>query len=327
MGRRGDERHTGLAQPEGRDVLVDLGAGELASLSGLGTLRELDLDLAGRHQILGGHTEAARGDLLDLGRRNIAVLETTEVGEGGGVALLVHVGDGAETLLVLASLATVALAAQAVQSDGQRLVRLTGKRAEGHAAGAELAHHLLERFNFVNGNGLAVRLDVDQVAEHREGSSLERFLEQLVLVHVLLAQCLVQQLRERRCVVVVLAPGVELDKPVVLQRLERGLGESRRLQRRYLVGNIRDRHATDARHCALEGEVHDVLAKPDRLEDLSSVVRRQQRDPDLGHDLEQPGVHRIAVVGERILDANLGDPPVLHERLGLGVSMPRPAAL
>ena len=45
--------------------LVDLVAGQLAALAGLGALRHLDLQLVGVDQVLAGHAEAARGDLLD----------------------------------------------------------------------------------------------------------------------------------------------------------------------------------------------------------------------------------------------------------------------
>ena len=48
-----------------RDVLVDLMAGKLAAFAGLGALRDLDLQLVGVDQIVGGDAEAARGDLLD----------------------------------------------------------------------------------------------------------------------------------------------------------------------------------------------------------------------------------------------------------------------
>ena len=40
-------------------------AGELAALARLGALGDLDLQLVGAGQVLGGDAEAARGDLLD----------------------------------------------------------------------------------------------------------------------------------------------------------------------------------------------------------------------------------------------------------------------
>mmetsp|Transcript_15725 Transcript_15725/g.37201 ORF Transcript_15725/g.37201 Transcript_15725/m.37201 type:complete len:830 (-) Transcript_15725:1712-4201(-) len=322
VGRRRDERHAWLGQAEGSNVLVDLLAGELASLSGLRALSKLDLDLLGGHEILRGHAETARGNLLDLGGGDVAVLEVAEVWKGRGHALAVDVGDGYEALLVLAALARVRLAAEAVHGDGERLVRLARQRAERHAARAELAHHLLHRLDLVEGDGLAVRLDVDEVTEDGEGSSLERLLEELVLVDVLLPQRLVKDLGERRGVVVVLLSGVVLDEPVVVERLERGLGEASGLERGNLVGDVGHGHASDAGDGALERQVHHVGTEADGLEDLGSVVRGEQRDADLGHDLVQSSIDGFTEVGERSLDADLRELAVLHHGLGLGGSVP-----
>jgi hypothetical protein len=61
--RRGDEGDSGLALPQGGDVRVDLGPGQLAAFSGLGALGDLDLQLVGRHQIGRGDSETAAGNL------------------------------------------------------------------------------------------------------------------------------------------------------------------------------------------------------------------------------------------------------------------------
>ena len=92
--------------------------------------------------------------------------------------------------------------------------------------------------------------------------------------------------------------GVELDEAVVLQhrdaialRGERGL-----VAREDLLGNVRRRHAADARGRTNEGRVHDLLADTDDFEDLSTVVRREERDANLGEDLEDTGLKRLARV-------------------------------
>ena len=51
---------------------VDLVAGKLAALAGLGALGDLDLEVVGIDQIFGGDAEAARGDLLDRRARRWA---------------------------------------------------------------------------------------------------------------------------------------------------------------------------------------------------------------------------------------------------------------
>src|SRR5207248_11023226 len=88
--------------------------GELAARAGLRRLRHLDLQLVCAREIRDVDAEAAGGDLLDL---RAAVV--------------------AETLRVLAALARVRTAADAVHRARERLVRLARDRAERHRAGGE----------------------------------------------------------------------------------------------------------------------------------------------------------------------------------------------
>ena len=57
----------GGGEPGLGDPRIDLGAGQLAALAGLGALRHLDLELAGVDQVFARDAEAAGGDLLDGG--------------------------------------------------------------------------------------------------------------------------------------------------------------------------------------------------------------------------------------------------------------------
>jgi len=86
------------------DVVIDLVAGELPALAGLGALGHLDLQFVGIDQVFGGDAEAGAGDLLD------------------GAAAEVAVGVGLEAVGVLAALAGIALPADAVswRSPGSR---------------------------------------------------------------------------------------------------------------------------------------------------------------------------------------------------------------
>ena len=76
--RRRDEADAGGRMADLGDDRVDLVAGQLAALAGLRALRHLDLDHVGVDQILRGHAEAARGDLLDRRAHRIAVGERRE---------------------------------------------------------------------------------------------------------------------------------------------------------------------------------------------------------------------------------------------------------
>ena len=60
------------------DDRVDLVAGQLAAFAGLRALRHLDLHHVGVDQVLGGHAEAARGDLLDRRAHRVAVRQRLE---------------------------------------------------------------------------------------------------------------------------------------------------------------------------------------------------------------------------------------------------------
>ena len=106
--------------------------GQLAAFAGLGALGHLDLQLLGVDQVFAGDAEAARGDLLD------------------GAVLRVAVGQRHVARRVFAALAGVALAADAVHGDGQRLVRFLADRAVGHRAGLEALHDALDRLDFVD---------------------------------------------------------------------------------------------------------------------------------------------------------------------------------
>src|SRR5439155_22754986 len=114
--RRRDQRHAGLRMPEPRDLRRHLVAGQLAALAGLRALRDLDLQLVGERRVLGRDAEAAGGDLLDP-----------------------RVAVGSEALRILAALAAVRARLEAVEGLRDRLVRLGGEGAVGHAAAREAA--------------------------------------------------------------------------------------------------------------------------------------------------------------------------------------------
>src|SRR5262249_23107230 len=109
--RRGDQADTRRRVAHLGDPRVDLVARQLAALARLGPLRDFDLQLARVDQVHAGHAEAARRHLLD------------------GAVLRVAVGLRLVAGRVFAALAGVALAADAVHGDRQRLVRFLADRA------------------------------------------------------------------------------------------------------------------------------------------------------------------------------------------------------
>ena len=130
--RRGDQADARRGVPGLGDPRVDLRAGQLAALAGLGPLRDLDLQVARVDQVLAGDPEPPGRDLLDRAAPRVAV------------------GVGGEAVGVLAALAGVAPAAEAVHRDRERLVHLLGDRAVGDRAGAEPLDDRLDRLDLVD---------------------------------------------------------------------------------------------------------------------------------------------------------------------------------
>src|ERR1017187_1057069 len=100
-------------QADARGGVADLGnpridflPRQLAALTRLGALGHLDLELSGVDEIEAGDAEPAGRDLLDRAVLRVAVPQR-------------HVAFG-----VFAAFAGIALAADAVHGDGERLVRL-----------------------------------------------------------------------------------------------------------------------------------------------------------------------------------------------------------
>ena len=69
--------------------------------------------------------------------------------------LLSPLGSRLEAVRLLAALAGVRLAADAVHRDGERRMRLARDRAEGHGAGGETLHDVLGGLDLVERHGLA----------------------------------------------------------------------------------------------------------------------------------------------------------------------------
>src|SRR5258705_8222603 len=98
--------------PGARDHGVHLVPRELSSFARLGTLRDLDLQLAGVDEVFRRHAEARRRDLLD-----------------GAVAI------GAEARPIFAALAAVAATTEPAHRDRECLVRFGAQRSKGHRSG------------------------------------------------------------------------------------------------------------------------------------------------------------------------------------------------
>ena len=115
---RRDQPDAGRRMARPRHPRIHLRRRQLAALPRLRALRELDLDVVGLGEVQARHAESTGRDLLDR-----------------AAALGVQ-----QPVDVLAALARVRLAAEAVHRDGERLVRLLRDRAVAHRTGREALH-------------------------------------------------------------------------------------------------------------------------------------------------------------------------------------------
>lgn len=293
--RRRDEADARGGVPGLRDPGVDLVAGQLAALAGLGALRHLDLDVVRVDQVLAGHAEAAGGDLLD-GRAARRVVEPVGV---------------------LAALAGVGLAAQLVHGDGEGLVRLAGDRAVRHGAGGEALDDVGDGLDLVDVDRLAVALEAEQAAErhqplgllvHPVGVLLEDVVA-LVAGGVLEAEDRlgVEQVRLALAAPLVLA--ADLQRTV--RGGDAGGGVALGVAGGDLLGDDVEAGAADLGGGAVEVLRDEVLVQADGLEDLGAPVGGDRRDAHLGHDLQDALAERVDQVPDGLLGLD-----ALDERTG-----------
>lgn len=105
MRRWRNQRYTRRGVAQLADEFRHLEARQLPAFTGLCALCDLDLDLAAIIQILGGHTETTRSDLLDLGAGIVAIRTRREARR------------------IFATLTRIRLGTDAVHGNGERLMR------------------------------------------------------------------------------------------------------------------------------------------------------------------------------------------------------------
>ena len=126
--------------PKASDLRGDLVTGQLSALAGLRSLRDLDLQLVRKGEVLGRDAEASRRDLLDP-----------------------RVCIGVKARRILASLARVRARSEAVESACNGLVRFGRQRTVRHGASREAPHDRFGRLDIVERNGGCLR-KLEQVA-------------------------------------------------------------------------------------------------------------------------------------------------------------------
>ena len=144
---RRDERNAGNGVARLGDDVVHLESGQLSTLTRLGSLCHLYLNLLGIHQIFSRHAEASAGNLFGLRTQRHAI----------------HLRVVAR--IVLATLTRVRACAQFVHRQSQSLVSLDAQRAKTHRTRHEVLHDALHTLHLVDGCGLGGTPEAEEVAQ------------------------------------------------------------------------------------------------------------------------------------------------------------------
>ena len=325
--RRGrNQAHAGHRVALHADVFRHLAAGQLTAFTGLGTLRHLDLDLIGRHQVLGRHTKAAGSDLLDLGAQAVTVTQF-DIGLD-----LLFADDGrqrfalldrdtlqfiAVALGVFAAFTGVALATNAVHGHGQCRVGFGRDRTQRHRPRGETLDDFSGWLHFIHRDG---------------GSRVALELEQATQRHVLLA-LVVDQLgvflvgAEVVGTRGMLQLGNRIRRPhmgfatgtpgVLAAGFQHGFQQRVGAESGHVVadgffGNLKDANAFHTAGGAAEVLVHGGCVQAHGFKQLRAAVRHVRRHTHLGHDLGQALANRLHVVVDGFIGRKIGPQFLVH---------------
>ncbi len=146
--RRRDQAHARYGMPHARDEVVDFVAGQLPALTGFRALRDLDLQIVRVDQVIRGDAKTRRRHLFDRAATQIAI------------------GIRFEARFVLAALAGIRLATDAIHGDGQGFVRFFADRPERHRSGSKALDDIRRGLHFLDRHRFSCRLEIKHSAQH-----------------------------------------------------------------------------------------------------------------------------------------------------------------
>ena len=287
--RRRDQADAGRGLTDLGNPGVDLPAGQVTALAGLGALGHLDLNLEGAAQVAARHAKSRTCYLLDRGVLGVTVSQW-------GLATR-----------ILAALAGIGTAVQAVHGDGHALVCLFADGTVRHGAGVKAADDVERGLHLVERNRRAtVGIKVQQVTQaHGTAGAVQAGAVLLKGVVAVLAAGGLQQV-----------DGLRVDK-VILAAERAPLGQTQRGQ---LIGSralkdsergvvalillaldVLDTHTAHTAQRAGEVRVDELRSEAHGLEDLRRMVALHRGDAHLGHDGNDAGGRSLVVVGDALL--------------------------
>ena len=292
--RRRDESDARSGVAHFGDPRINLGARELAAFAGLRALHDFDLQFLGLREVVAGHAETAGGDLLDRAVFRVAI------------------GQHFEAVGVFAPLTRVALAADAVHGDGQRLVGFRTDRTVGHGTSLEALHDRFDRFDFLDRDpaifrkfevdesaqgGKLLRLVVDRIGVFTEGAEVTR------------AASMLQEVNGRRVERMVLAIVPPLVNSARVEHfvaiVAAGIGPAVALF--HLAGNAGQVDAFDAGGGRFEIGVNHLAVQTDSFENLRAAVALDGGNAHLGHCFDDAFDRGLDVLLDRFRHVDPGE--------------------
>ncbi len=246
-------------------------AGQLPAFAGLGALGDLDLKNLGIDQVLGGHAETSRRDLLDLG------------------ILLRAVADR-----IFAAFAGVGAPAKAIHGNRQGFMGFRRQGAQGHAGRVEAQQDVVGRLDLVDRYGRPIGAQLQEIAKGRRRSLVDQ--PRIALVVRIIA-ALAGLLQGRDHVGVVGMVFAAVDVAVLTAVLDRYVHLPGPVRQRALVGlQIVEGRTLQAADRAGKAGVDYLVGQADDFEQLGAAIGADGRDAHLGEDLEQ-ALANAATVG------------------------------
>ena len=259
---RRDQADAGLGIAQPCDQFVDLVAGKLAAFAGLGTLRDLDLQYFGVHQVFGCHTKPSGGNLFDFGRFFRVV---------SGRVFAAFTGIGAR--------------AEPIHRDGERFVRFGRQRAQRHASRIKSRKNFRGRLHLRQRNWHEVGPQAQQVAQRAGRSTIHVVGIRLVVGGIAAAYRALQAGDHIRVVHVVLAAMHVLQPAPGLDALGIRPGALRKLAS--VVLQVGEGRALDAAGDAGKAKRHDLIGQANDFKKLRPAVTADGADAHLRQDLQQ----------------------------------------
>ncbi len=287
------------------DELGHLEAGQLAALAGLGTLRDLDLDLAAMVEVFGGDAETARRHLFD---RRVGV---------------VAIGARHITCGVLAAFTRDGACAHPVHGDVQRFVRFGRQSSQRHGLRQEALADVRDAFDLVKLDGLEAVLEVEQVAQ----GQVRLFGDSCGILFVAPVVATVHRILQQVDGLGVMAVGLAARTDAEEAAHGRGRGLFRREGRLMaLQGRALQTGQTDARN-ARRGIGEELCRQGARqaqnLELATAAIGGHDRDTLAGQHFQQTCLDALLIVQAGVLQRQVAIEAALQTLLKQFLGQPR----